>query len=78
MNEIETKVLEVVSGDAGATSKDVVGRVGVDAQEVRRVLKKLEAGGQIRVVNHRKGTGRGRPASVWGLSQVAKPVESND
>ncbi len=69
MNELETKVLEVVGSDAGVTNKDVIGKVGADAKEVRRVLKQLEAGGKIRVVDRRKGAGRGRPASVWGLSE---------
>ena len=76
MSELETKVLEVVGGDAGATNKDVASQVGVDVQEVRRVLKQLEAGGQIRVVDHRKGAGRGRPASVWGLSQSDEVVSA--
>ncbi len=70
MNELETKVLEVVGSDASGTNKDIASRVEADPQEVRRVLKKLEVDGKIRVVDHRRGGGRGRPASVWGLSSV--------
>ena len=76
MNELETKVLGVLGGDAAVTNKDIASKVEADPQEDRKALKKLEVDGKVRVVDRRKGEGRGRPASVWGLSKSDETINA--
>lgn len=68
----DTQVLSVLEGET-LTNQDIVQRLGDNANpgDVRKALKRLEFAKQIGVVSQRKTGNRGRPSSVWGLSQMS-------
>lgn len=66
----DAQVLSVLEGET-LTNQDIVQRLGDNTNpgDVRKALKRLESVNRVGVVSQRKTGGRGRPSSVWGLSQ---------
>lgn len=66
----DAQVLSVLEGET-LTNQDIVSRLGDDANsgDVRKALKRLESADRVGVVSQRKTGRRGRPSSVWGVSQ---------
>ena len=73
MTVTDAQVLSVLEGET-LTNQDIVLRLGDNTRsgDVRKVLKRLESANQIGVVSQRKTGRRGRPSSVWGVSQQSE------